>query len=150
GDEQVGSAIAIDVRHRHRTGIAAGGEGLLGGKTGRGGAGGRRVDQNRQREGECVGNEQVGSAIAIDVRRRHEGGAGTGGESLLGGETGRGGAGGRRVQQHRHREGGLVGDEQVGSAIAIDVRRRHQGGIVAGGEGLLGGETRRGGADGRG
>ena len=32
GDDEVGPAVAVDVRHRHGTGTAAGGEGLLGGE----------------------------------------------------------------------------------------------------------------------
>ena len=32
GDDEVGLAVAVDVRHRHGIGLSAGGEGLLGGE----------------------------------------------------------------------------------------------------------------------
>ena len=34
----------------------------------------------------------------------------------------------------------MVGDDEVGLAVAVEVRRRHGGRARAGGEGLLGGE----------
>src|SRR5262249_13094863 len=86
--------------------------------------------------GAVVSSDHVGSAVAVDVGRRHRDGIVSGGELLLGGETGRG-FGGRSVQQHRHGVGG-VGDEQVGAAIAIYIRHSRGAGTGTSGEGLLG------------
>ena len=47
GDDEVGLAVAVHVRHRHGIGIAAGGEGLLGGEGGGGRPRRRRVQQHR-------------------------------------------------------------------------------------------------------
>ena len=44
----------------------------------------------------------------------------------------------------RSRVAAVVGDDEVGLAVAVDVRHRHGSRIVAGGEGLLGGEGERG------
>ena len=45
--------------------------------------------------------------------------------SALGGEGGRGRSRRRRVQQHRHRGGAVVGDDEVGLAVAVEVADRH-------------------------
>ena len=58
------------------------------------------------------------------------------GEGLLGGEGGGGRPVRRRVQQHRHRAVADVGDGEVGSAVAVEVGRRHGVGAGADGEGL--------------
>ena len=47
----------------------------------------------------------------------------------------------RRVQQHADVVAAVVGDDEVGLAVAVDVRHRHGVRIAAGGEGLLGGEA---------
>ena len=51
---------------------------------------------------------------------------------------------GPSVQQHAHAVAAVVGDDEVGLAVAVDVRHRHGVGTAADGEGLLGGEGRRG------
>src|SRR5262249_1675762 len=125
---------------RHRDGTAAGGEGLLGGEGGGGGPGRRRVQQHTHRVAACVGDDEVGAAVAVDVPQRHRDGIAAGGEGRLGGEGGGDGPGRRRVQQHTHRGAACVGEEEVGAAVAVDVPQRHRDGTAAGGEGLLAGE----------
>src|SRR5205085_6821686 len=86
---------------------------------------------------------EVGPAVVVQVRHRGEEGHRAGGEGLLGGEGGGGGPGRRRVQEHRRRVVGEVGDGEVGPAVAVEVAHRHAVGTVrvgADGEGLLGGE----------
>ena len=140
-DDQVGLAIAVEVRRRHGVRTAAGGEGLLGGEGGGGGPRRRRVQQHRHRVRALVRDDQVGLAIAVEVRRRHGARRAAGGEGLSG----------RRRRGWWPRAPScsaaptpcsslVVRDDQVGLAIAVEVRRRHGARIGAGGEGLLGGE----------
>ena len=71
-DDQVGLAIAVQVRRRHGFRLAAGGEGLLGGEGGGGGPG-AVVFSSTDTVFECrIRDDQVGLAIAVHVRRRHE------------------------------------------------------------------------------
>ena len=51
-----------------------------------------------------------------------------------------------RVQKHRHHAHSGVGDDQIGPAVAIQVRDRNPKGKVPGAEGLPGGEAECGGA----
>ena len=104
----------------------------------------RRIQQHAHGVAAVVGDDEVGLAVAVDVRHRHGDGIGAGGEGLLGGE-GRRGRAGRRCPAARSRVlSASVGDDEVGLAVAVEVRHRHGVGAVARGEGLLGGEGRRG------
>ena len=204
GDDEVGLAVAVDVRHRHgEVGSDPGGEGLLGGEGRRGRrpasscsaaptpcwslklattrsglpspltsavatelgrcpvakvcwvAKGtrvaprrRRVQQHRHRVAVVVGDDEVGLAVAVDVRHRHGGRESPPAKVCWVAKASRGRARRRRVQQHRHRVGAVVGDDEVGLAVAVDVPDRHGDRGSARGEGLLGGEGRRGGRPG--
>ena len=79
-----------------------------------------------------VGGDDVGLAVAVDVRHRDRVGPGADGEGLLGLEGAVAVA-----QQHAHRVVEGVGGDEVGDAVAVDVRHRHRERLPAGGEGLL-------------
>ena len=128
GDDEVGLAVAVDVRHRHGVGLlpvakvcwAANGSVV---------APARRVQQHAHAVAVVVGDDEVGLAVAVDVRHRH--GIGTG-------RRWRRSAGRRKVpcrpglsrQQHAHACcSSLIGDDEVGLAVAVDVRHRHGVGI---------------------
>ena len=72
-------------------------------KLGVAGARGGGVEQHRDRAVDRIRHDQVGLAVAVDVRRRHRVRAAARGEGLLGGEAGRDGPGRGGVEQHRHR-----------------------------------------------
>src|SRR5207302_1929595 len=132
GDGEVGPAVAVEVRRGNAGGGGAGGEGLLGGESGRPRPRHRRVQQYRHHLVRLLGGGEVGPAVAVDVRRRHPEGGGAGGEGLLGGEGGRPRPGRRRVQEHRHRLVCIVRDDEVGPAVPVDVRCGHVAGAAAG------------------
>ena len=138
GDDEVGLAVAVDVRHRHGVRDGAGGEGLLGGEGGRWSPGAVVFSSTLTLLLPIVGDDEVGLAVAVDVRHRHGLGSAAGGEGLLGGEGRAWSPRRRRVQQHAHAVAGLVGDDEVGLAVAVDVRHRHGEGIGAGGEMVCG------------
>ena len=115
----------------------------MGGKAGCGRARGRRIQQYAHVVAAFVGGEQVGLAVAIHIGRRQAVGVAAGGESSRGGKGGRGRACRRGVEQHAHGPAAVVYGEQVGFAVAVHVGCCHAVGAEAGSEISLGGEAGR-------
>ena len=118
GRDDVGDAVAVEVRHRQRVGIRAdlvvprGLEGAV-----------AVAQENAHVVGDRVDADDVGDAVAVEVRHRDVVGARSGGVGHLGSEGAVAGA-----QAHSHVPGHVVGIDQVGDAVAGEVGHRHAGG----------------------
>ena len=115
GDDDVGLAIAVEVRHgQRRSGYVPTAIGLAGVE------GAVAVaQQHAHRVVAVIGGDDVGLAVAVQVRRPPRTSVAAGGEGLLGLE--------RAVavaQQHADGVAArIVGDDDVGPAVAVQVRR---------------------------
>ena len=127
GDDQVGLAVAVDVAPRPRrpdsmpaAKVCWALEGAV-----------AVAQQHAHGVAAVVGDDQVGLAVAVHVRpRRRSNGCRAGGEGLPGDLEGAVAV----AQQHAHGVVAVVGDDQVGLAVAVHVRRdATETGLQAGG-----------------
>ena len=128
-DDEVGDAVAGEVGHRDRVRARRGGVRHLGAERAI-----TRAQSHSHVPAHVVGIDQVGDAVAGEVGHRHAGGSGEA-WALVGGVDS------RRLeravavaQSHRDRVVGVVGEDQVGDAVAVDVRHRHLARAGAGGD----------------
>ena len=111
GYRELRVVVAVKVADRDRPGSASDGDvGRLSGK-----AGTIAAEQHRHSP-EGAGYRQVGILIAVEVAYRHRGGEAA--DREVGGLAGEAAAG--TAKEHRNSVGQLVGDRQVGIAIAVE------------------------------
>src|SRR5207249_3578262 len=131
GRHDVGSAIAVDVRHRHCSGTASQWEVTLDGE------GTFPVVQQHAHAAAfrvAIARNDVGLAITVDVRYRHHPEAKVHVDVLSGGEGAI-----AFPQQHAHAPS-EVGSDDVRYAVAVEVRHSHRDGGAIHGEVTPGGE----------
>ena len=124
GDDQVGDAVAVDVRHRHIARAGAGGDDDL--RLKRAVA---VVQQDADRVGALVDGQDVKPAVVGHVGQRdtpHPRSDGIGLGRLKGAVA--------VAQKHAHRVVDPVGGDDVGDAVAVQVPHRHRVGARSGGE----------------
>ena len=146
GEDDVGPAVAVQVRHHHRMGRAAGGEGLLGGEAEGGGARCRRVQQHRHAcSRQSLATMRSGRPSPFTSATTTESGALPVAKVCWAAKLGVVAPGAVVFSStDTVLRIGTVGDDEVGgrpSPFRSDTR--HRSGIAAGGEGLRGRRTWR-------
>ena len=122
GDDDVGLAVAVDVRHRQGAGAVLDWESVRGQKSAVALA--QQHTHAVRTERRSVGDDEIGDAVAVDVCHRHCRRPLADREGLRGQKSAV-----ALAQQHTHAvrtENGSVGDDEIGDAVAVDVCHRQR------------------------